>query len=230
MLATRIAAVTALAALLLLPTPGAAQEPSRFDGTIALLNTQPLGDLATGPGWGLAAGAAFALDPARIFRIHGEFRAALYDHERREVCFSSTVGCRVRLDLDTNYSVLYAGIGPQIALPLGPTQLVLDATIGWGGMMATSSLSGVDESGDRIGDTTNYEDHTLAWSTGGELRIPFSQKVALSLGAAYQHNGAMSYVREGGIIDHPDGSLSFEPFHTDANLLAITLGVALRPN
>lgn len=233
---TRGSALLALVVLLVAPTAAHTQdprrderdrEPSRLEGSIALLNTQPLGELATGPGFGLALGGAYILDRTRIFRIHGEFRAAIYDHERQQVCFSSTVGCRVRLDLTTDYSIVYAGLGPQVALPIGPTRLVLDATLGWGGIMATSSLSGVDDDGESIGDTTNYEDHTLAWSTGAELRIPITHQIALSLGAAYQRNGTMSYVREGGIIDNPDGSLSFEPFHTEANLVAIMVGVAV---
>lgn len=229
MIAPRTALLGLAALLLLAPATARAQEYSRFTGSFALLNTQPLGELSTGPGFGIMIGGAFALDPLRIFRIHGEFRASIYDQENREVCFSSTVGCRIVVDLTTSYGTLYAGLGPQVVVPLGPTQLALDATVGWSGFQASSSLQGLNEDDESFGDTTNYEDDTFAWSTGGELRIPLGAQIALALGGHYQHNGVVSYLREGGIIDNPDGSLSYEPFTTDANMVAITLGVTFNP-
>lgn len=220
-----------LVAALAIPSASAAQDgnSSRFSGSLALLNTQPLGELATGPGIGVAASAAWAVHAARIFRIRGEFRGALYDWENREVCFSRTVGCRVRLDLNTSYGVVYAGLGPEIALPLGFADLALAATGGWGAFLTSSSLQGVDEYDESIGNTTNYEDHAFAWSAGGELRVPITHSVAVALGTHYQHNGRMSYLVQGGIVDNPDGSLTLFPITSDANLLAITLGVAIRP-
>ena len=223
--------VLAIAALALAPTASAAQaqEYSRFTGSFALLNTQPLGELSTGPGFGVAIGGAYALDRARIFHIRGDLRASMYGHENREVCFSSTVGCRILLDLNTSYNTLYLGLGPQVVVPLGPASAALVGTIGLGGFTATSSLSGVDERDDDFGETTNYEDYTLAWSTGGELRVPVTERFALALGGHYQHNGVVSYLREGGITDNPDGTLSYEPQRTEANMVALTLGVTILP-
>lgn len=227
--ALTLAAALALAALLVAPADGRAQEYSRFSGSFALLNTQPLGELSTGPGFGVAIAGDYALDRFRIFRLRGEFRASVYDHESREICFSSTVGCRILLDLDTNYSIVYAGIGPRVVIPLGPVHLALDGAVGWSAFTATSSLQGIDENDDSFGETTNYEDHTFAWSTGSELRIPFGHRFGLGLGAHYQHNGTVSYLRAGGIIDNPDGTLTFNPQRTDANLVAITLGLVFTP-
>lgn len=221
--------LAALLFLLLVPAAASAQEYSRFTGSFSLLNTQPIGELATGPGFGVALGAEYALDPFRIFRIHGQFRAAIYDHERREVCFSYTVGCRIMLDLDTNYSILYVGLGPQIAIPLGPLSLALDATAGWTSFAASSSLSGVDDQDESFGETENYSDDGFAWSTGAQLRIPVGTQFGIAVGGHYQHNGEMSYLREGGITENPDGSLSFDPYRSEANLYAITLGVVFRP-
>ena len=222
-------ALLGLALLLLVPTTARAQEYSRLTGSFALLNTQPLGELSTGPGLGIALGASYALDRFRIFHLHGTFRASIYDHESREVCFSSTVGCRIRLDLNTSYSTLYLGFGPQVVIPMGPASLALDATAGWSIFTAGSSLEGVDEHNESFGNTTNYDDHTFAWSTGGQLRIPVSPVIAIAIGGHYQDTGEVSYLREGGIIDNPDGSLSYDPQRTEANMVAITLGVAVRP-
>lgn len=222
-------ALVALLLTLLVPGTARAQEYSRFTGTFSLLNTQPVGELATGPGLGIALGGEYALDRLRIFRIHGEFRAAIYDHERREVCFSQTVGCRILLDLDTSYGILYAGLGPQIAIPVGPLTLALDGTAGWTLFSTTSSLSGVDDQDESFGETQNYDDDAFAWSAGGQLRIPVGTQFGIAVGGQYQHNGVMSYLREGGITDNPDGTVSFTPRRTEANLVAITLGVVFRP-
>lgn len=210
---------------------GQEQEPeySRFTGSLSLLNTQPVGELSTGPGFGIALTGEYALDARRILRAHAAIRGAIYDHERRQVCFSSTVGCRVVLDLDTNYSVAYFGLGPQLVLPLGPTALALDLTGGWTMFTASSSLSGIDESSESFGNTTNHEDHGFGWSTGGELRVRVGRQADITVGARYQRNGRMSYVREGDITDFPDGSIGVEPRTSDANLVAITIGLAFRP-
>lgn len=218
----------ALAALLLGPAMAHAQEYSRFTGSFALLNTQPLGELSTGPGFGVALGGAYALDRARIFHVRGDLRGAMYGHENREVCFSATVGCRVVLDLNTSYNTLYAGLGPQVLVPLGPARLALVGTFGLAAFTTSSSLSGIDEHDEDFGNTTNHEDYTLAWSTGGEVRIPVTERFALTLGGQYQRNGVMSYLREGGITDNPDGTLTVDPQRTEANMVAIYLGVTVR--
>lgn len=222
-------ALLSLGALLLATAGAHAQEPSRFSGSIMLLNTQPLGELSTGPGFGIALAGAYALDRFHILRIRGEFRASIYDSETRQICFSGTVGCRILLDLETNYGIMYGGIGPQIVIPIGPTELALDGTLGWSAFTATSTLQGVDDQDESFGQTNNYEDDTFAWSTGGEVRVPVSRQVAIALGTHYQHNGTVSYLREGGITDNPDGTLSFDPYRTEANLVAVTVGVEIRP-
>jgi hypothetical protein len=86
----------------------------------------------------------------------------------------------------------------------------------------------VDERDD-LGTTTHFRDHLFAWAAGGELRVPLSGRVALSAGAYYHGNGTASYVPDDGITENPDGTLDIPVRRTDANLLALTLGVAYRP-
>lgn len=217
------------AALLLIPGMGRAQEYSRTSLSFALLNTQPLGELSTGPGYGIAVAGAYALDDRRIFRLRGELRASVYDHENREICLSAATGCRIMLDMTTDYSIVYLGVGPQVAVPVGPLRLAVDGSLGYSAFAATSALSGVDDHDERFAETTNYEDETFAWSAGGEVGVPVGARWAIALGTRYQHNGVVSYLTEGGITDNPDGSLSFDPYRTEANLLAITLGVTFSP-
>lgn len=210
---------------------GETPEYSRFTGAITLLNTQPLGGLETGPGFGFNAAAAWALVPARWFSVRGELRAATYGSETRRACLSETVGCLVEVDIDTDYTSFFVGIGPELAFPLlGRAALVLDATAGVGAFTVASSIEGVSDPENEDHFTTkNFEDTFFAWSAGGELRVPVSPQVSISVGTHYQHNGQASYVREGGITVNADGSLKVDAVTSDANQVAITLGVAIYP-
>ncbi len=223
----------ALLALGALPSPGTAQATgrvmSRFSASAALLDTQPLGGLKTGPGVGLAGSVAWALDPARVVRLRAEFRGAIYGMDRREFCLSQPIGCWIHVSVNTTYSSVFFGGGPELALPLGRSEIVLDATAGLGYFGVSSSLDGVSGGGDGVFDTSHFHDTFLAWSTGGELRLPVYRQVSLALGTHYQHNGRVSYVREGDITQNGDGTLDVRSTTTDANMIAITLGVAFRP-
>lgn len=225
----------ALAALLILPVPALAQhhgdrepERSRFSGSLSFMNTQPLGDLRTGPGFGAAASAAWALDSAHRFRIRGDFRVAGYGHEERRVCAGGAIGCWIQLDVNTTYSNVYGGIGPEIALPVLGTELVLDATAGVGYFGVSSSLEGINDN-ESFGTTNHHDDAVFAWSAGGELRIPVSREIGIAIGTHYLHNGQASYVVEGGISQNPDGSLNVVPLNTEANMVAITVGISVWP-
>lgn len=229
--AARLWTVPLLVALVALPAAAVgAQTPylSRVSGSVGVLDTQPLGRLATGPGVGIAAAASWALDPARIFRVRGEVRAATYGYDDREVCLGGGVGCWIRVDINTNYTYLFAGAGPEVALPLPGFDLLLVGTAGLGRFAVQSSFEGVDERND-LGTTTHFRDHFFAWAAGAELRIPIASRVALSAGTYYHGNGRASYVPDEGITENADGTLDVPVRHTDANLIALTLGVAFRP-
>ena len=216
--------------LLALPQAVRAQGATAFSGSMTLLNTQPLGELRTGPGFGLAASGAWAIDPGRFFRIRADLRAASYGHDQQEFCISQTIGCWIRTDVNTDYTFAYAGLGPEVAVPLFlDAQLVLDATAGIGYFGVSSSLEGVDETSTGFGTTTHHEDAIFAWSAGGELRVPLSSTLAITGGAHYLHNGEASYVVEGDITRNADGTLTIQPTTTEANMVAITLGVAFQP-
>lgn len=196
---------------------------------IGLLNTQPVAGLRTGPGIGISLMGAIAHPRARWIRLRGDFRLSSYGMDRHQACLSQTVGCWIQVDITTNYHTLYGGIGPELALPVLGSELVLAATGGVGYFGVSSSLSGVDEADGGFGNTTHFDDAFFAWSAGSELRVPVSRVVALAAGVHYQHNGRASYVVDGGVTENPDGSLNVPPVTGDANLVAITLGVAIRP-
>ena len=51
--------------------------------------------------------------------------------------------------------------------------------------------------------------------------------VFLDVGADYHHNGTATYLREGDIVDQPDGSVVIYPRRTDANLWSFRVGVSV---
>ena len=204
---------------------------SRFSGGFSVLNTQPLGDLATGPGFGIDLSAAWALDPGQRLRLRGEVRASVYGRDTERLCLSGTVGCLIQVDVNTDYSAYYIGAGPELAIPVFGMTVVLDATAGVGGFSVASSVEGTsDVDGEDLFRTDHFNDTFFAWSTGGELRIPVSAQLSISAGAHYQHNGEASYVPEGGITQNPDGSLDVNAITTDANQVVFTIGVAFHPS
>ena len=227
--------LVAVLALAVAPADGGAQaepvvqrERSAWSGRLALLNTQPLGGLRTGPGVGVDLSAAYALDPGLRYRIRGEFRAASYGSETRPACLSTPVGCLIEVDVVTSYGYLYGGAGPEVAIPVLGSELVVDATAGVGSFTVSSSVRGASD-GESVLNTTNFDDTFFAWSTGGELRIPVSSQLSVAVGSRYQHNGEASYVPEGGISENPDGSVAVEALTGDANMATFTLGIAFRP-
>jgi opacity protein-like surface antigen len=201
---------------------------SRFSGAATFLNTQPLGELATGPGYGIGLSVAWAPEPTQRVRLRADLRVAGYGHETRRACLSETVGCLIEADINTVYSTVYVGAGPELAFPVLGSTLIFDATAGYAVFSVDSSIEGRDSDGSVL-NTNNFRDGLFAWSAGGELRVPVSSQVAIALGARYQRNGRASYVPEGGIARNPDGSVAIESMTTEANQVALTLGVALHP-
>jgi hypothetical protein len=49
----------------------------------------------------------------------------------------------------------------------------------------------------------------------------------LDVGALWTHNGRTTYLREGSIIEYPDGSVTIVPIRSEANHWTFRLGVAV---
>lgn len=208
----------------------APREYSRFTPSLALINTQALGELGTGPGIGAAMTLALAVDPARRIRARLDFRPALYGSESRDGCLMvGGVGCVGDVEVETTYASLYIGAGPELALPIGTSELVVAGTAGLGGFSVGTSVQS-DYMDETLATSDDFEDWFFAWSLGGELRIPIWSNGSLLLGAHYQHNGEATYVPEGGVVRDPDEqTVTISPVTSDANQMVIALGLAFRP-
>jgi opacity protein-like surface antigen len=164
-----------------------------------------------------------------IFGLRADGGFVVYGSERQRVCFSSTVGCRVQLDLRTTNSIASLNAGPQLMVPRGAVRPYANAGIGLAYFATTSELEGTRDN-QPFASTTNFDDLTFAWLAGGGVLVPLSSGrnvVMLDLGARYNGNGQVEYLRKGDIQDNPDGSISFTPTRSQANLWAFHVGVSV---
>jgi hypothetical protein len=191
----------------------------------------PTGELASeiDAGPGIAFNGHYGLVRSGALRLRVDLGFVQYGNEEREVCFSATVGCRIVLDLHTENNIAFGGIGPELALTSGPLRPYVNAGVGFSYFETASRLDGADDS-ESFARTRHISDTGLAFTGGGGFYVPLRlgrTPIALDLGARYHRNGTISYLREGDIHDNPDGTISFTPTRTAANLVTVQLGVSV---
>lgn len=225
--------LAALTVLLVSPRATEAQSERAPRGyiDITLVGAQPTGDfgLNVDQGWGLELGGRYELDPAGLFSLRGSAGFINYGNERLQFC--SVYSCRVGIDLNTRNNILFLGVGPELAIQMGPMRPYLRTTFGVGYFVTTSGLSGSDGFYDHsYASTNNFDDVVFQKRMGAGLGIRLSngrRPVSLDLGADYHHNGTATYLREGDIVDQPDGSVIIYPQRSDANLWTFRVGVSV---
>jgi hypothetical protein len=206
--------------------------PVRGGGGMSFIVALPQGEFgqAISAGYGMNLNGHLNLARQGMLRLRVDGGFLQYGSEQTERCFSNTVGCRVRLDVVTSNQIAFANAGPEVVLPLGFVRPYFNAGIGFSYFVTGSHVEGVN-SEESIGSTTNLDDGVLAYTGGGGLLFPIELKsgvpLAIDLSARYHHNGVVSYLREGDIRDNPDGTISFEPRRTEANLVTLQLGVTM---
>jgi opacity protein-like surface antigen len=230
------AVLPVLALALLAPAAASAQHlqavelPTRWSLSGGVLVAQPVGEFSdyVSVGFGAGAQALFRLDPAGIVSLRADLGFVNYGNERRRVCFSATVGCRVLLDLTTSNNILLLGFGPHLEAPTRFVRPFVHAGIGGSYFATTSSLRGSGSSDD-FASTTNFDDLTFAWLAGAGLNVPVGRGATplnLQLAARYHSNGQVEYLRRGDIEDNPDGSITITPTRSNANLITWQIGIS----
>jgi len=226
----------ALAALLVLATPLPAQEPAPADSTTPAIPRWHLGIAAeygrpTGAfkeqvsnAGGLQAHLRVRLDQYGLVSLRIQAGWLNYGHESQRTCLAATPGCRVEVNVTTANGILFVGVGPEISYPLGKLRAYGHGLVGMS-RFATISAIGGGIMPDIVAGDENFGDGGFAWSAGAGLQLPVSRRVALDLGVAYQGHGEREYLKEGGITDNADGSLSFDIKRSTANLFAFRFGV-----
>ncbi len=206
------------------------QAPPRFHIGFGAIVAQPVGQFHdyVGTGGGLGVHLLYKATPAFGLRLDGGF--VNYGNERRPVCFSSTVGCRVELELTTSNNIFFVHAGPQLMVPAGPVRPYANTGIGLSYFATESNVRGSGSGSGAFARTTNFSDVAFAWASGAGAAFPFRVKrtpVAIDLGATYLHNGRVEYLRKGGITDNPDGSITLNPTTSAANLVTYHIGVTI---
>ncbi|HEU0079089.1 MAG TPA: hypothetical protein VFQ76_15655 [Longimicrobiaceae bacterium] len=152
-----------------------------------------------------------------------------YGHETMRVPLSSTIGGRITVDVNTSNNIAFVGLGPQIGLPDGRARPYVGGFAGFTYLYTESSIEGRDDD-QAFARTTNLDDGTFAY--GGRAGVYFPLRggpspVSLDLGVVYLDGGEAEYLREGDIVDHPNGTISFTPSRSDTDLLTFRAGVTV---
>ena len=171
----------------------------RAGGTVIV--ALPTGELANqiSAGPGVAFNASYNLVPSGALRLRLDGGFVQYGNEVREVCFSSTVGCRIVLDLHTENNIAYGGIGPELALPYGAVRPYVNAGVGFSYFETALRLDGIDDS-DSFARTRHLSDTGLAFTGGGGLYVPVHfgrTPIAIDVGARYHRNGTVELSARG---------------------------------
>ena len=207
--------------------------PTRFAVGLGFIVSEPKEAFDENVGVGFGVGGAFQyhVDRPGWFAVRFDAAWLRYGHETKRVPFSQTVGGRILVDVSTSNSIIGLGVGPEVALPYGPVRPYLNA--GFSGLLfrTASSVSGIRSSDEPIAATTNLSDWTGAWVLGAGLRFPLGGRespVDLDLGVRYHRGGEALYLREGSIIDNPDGSITIHPLNSRTPFMVYGVGVRFR--
>jgi len=169
------------------------------------------------------------LDRDGLIGVRFDAEGVTYGYERQRVLLSPTVGGRILAELVTTNNVAFLGLGPQIGTPNGTLRPYAHGFAGVSYLFTSSSLEG-SESGEPFASTTNFDDVTFAYGGGAGLYIPLRRgtaPISLDLGATYRNAGRAEYLREGDIVDNPDGSITLFPTRSDTDMLTFHLGVTV---
>ena len=199
---------------------------------INVIGADPVGEfgLNVDDGFGLQLEGRIPLDRAGFASLRIDGGGLIYGHESADLCFPPPIGCRIGAELNTTNSIVYGGIGPELAIP-GAVSPYVFATMGLSWFATTSSLSGLDDWDDEeYFSTRHLSDVVTAGRLGGGVRIQVGGTsggpVMLDLGMEYHRNGVAEYLRKGDILDHPDGSITIFPNRTEANMYLVRVGVS----
>ena len=206
------------------------QKPSRFTLGGGLLMSQPKGDLANNidDGFGGDFYGLFRVDRDGVLSLRADLGGAQYGSETLPA--PSVFGGRVGFEVETSNSILWAAIGPQVMVPVGPVRPYGNVAVGVMDFTTSSSVRGTgDYQGETFASTENQSDNTRTWIFGGGLYIPLSGSLSLmsiDIGGRYFTGGEATYLRKGAIRDNPDGTITMFPSHSKTDQVTWHVGVS----
>ena len=191
---------------------------------------RPVGEFQNFVDWGGGIDLYGVINPSRSgplgIRIDASF--LIYGHETLRQPLSNTIR-RVVVDVDTDNLIGSLGVGPQLTLGHGPLRPYVYGTVGFSYFATVSSARGTAD-WEAFASSTNYDDVTTALTAGGGLLLRLSSgkhPVSLDLSAQKTYHGETTYLREGSLLESPDGSISFIPIRSETNLVTFRVGLAI---
>ena len=190
---------------------------------------QPTGEFERFVSWGGGVNLNFlaGLHREGILGLRVEGSVLWYGHEHYDVWVGPRVP-RTSFRVNTDNFIATLGVGPQLTLGQGPIRPYGFGLAGVSYFATTSSVEG--DWGETWDTETNFDDAQFALGAGGGLLVQVggrSHPLFLDVGAHWTHNGQTTYLREGSIIDYPDGSAVIVPIRSEANHWTFRLGVAV---
>ncbi|HZF68374.1 MAG TPA: hypothetical protein VEZ47_10080, partial [Gemmatirosa sp.] len=91
---------------------------------VALDVARPVGDFRrhVDDAWGGAGHLAYRLDRAGVLALRADAGRLAYGGTRSRVAFASAGGAQLAVELRAANDVWWAGVGPQLAVPVGPVR------------------------------------------------------------------------------------------------------------
>ena len=224
---------TAAVAVFLTTSPLAGQQSDAsvrgFVGGEILIAT-PTGEFAenVSTGFGVGLFGRYEMDERGILSIRGDVGFLNYGNETIRICV--TQPCRITGDLTTSNNIIFGGFGPELAAQGGPLRAYVNASVGFAYFGTTSSVEGANNQGDPFASSTNFDDVTFAWMTGGGVQLRTTAgrfPLLIDAGVRYHGNGEAEYLRKGDIDDLPDGSVVINPRRSETNLWTFRIGASV---
>jgi hypothetical protein len=190
---------------------------------------RPVGEFQDFVDWGGGIDLYGVVNLSRRSPLGIRFDGSLlvYGHESFRRPLSHTVP-RVTVDVDTDNLIASLGVGPQLTLGHGAIRPYLYGTVGFSYFATVSSASGTADFHGMS--STNFDDVTEALTAGGGLLLRLTNggnPVSLDLSAQSVYHGEADYLREGSVVDSPDGTVSYIAIRSEANLVTFRLGVSI---
>jgi hypothetical protein len=219
-----------LLALTLLPTSALAQRPVAWGGgdLLVALPVGPFAEVVRG-GVGLGLNGSLALFDASPLSLRGDMGFVNYGNETISICVTNP--CRVTGDLTTSNNIFFLGVGPELKVGgEGPRVGYLHGALGLAYFSTSSSVRGSQAFGEPFAQSTNQSDLTLAFLAGGGVLVRVGgdalRPTYLDVGVRYHRNGEAEYLRKGDIQDLPGGGVQIRPRRSEADFLALRVGVS----
>ena len=200
------------------------QIPSRFTVGGDLAISQPKGEFANNvpTGYGFDVTGLLKLDPQGWFGIRGDVGQVRYGHEHVNLGFFGPNA--IELDLNTDNRIEFGELGLQLQFPDGAFRPYANASYAGVHFTTESCVSNPDGF---VQDQchSNHGDWASAGVFGGGVIIPFGKSLAaLNLGARYHYGAKATYLRQGDIVDNPDGTVTLNVRSSKTDLVLWQIG------